>query len=393
MKIHKMLDKICIMSITVILLTQPVSASLTNKQNELNQNKAEISDYKRELQETTNKKNSVEEEIQIIDQKLMKIESELSETEKKLSEKKALVKDKEVELSELEVQLAEKEADRDAHYEDTKDRMVKMYKNKKKGYVQLIFSSDNLTQALNRAEYIKRISKRDEFVMEELKEVVQEVSEKKQAVEETKTVLEKEKTVVQETLTKQQSLQKSVESSRSQKSALVEQLKQTEEGIEKKIDLLEAESKKIEEEIKKLTAQSSLGKYMGGDLIWPVPGHYRLSSQYNPRENPISGKQEFHTGIDIPAPYGKNVVAAGDGTIIYSGVRGGYGNTVMIDHGGGIVTLYGHNSSLVVSVGQKVTKGQTIAKIGSTGYSTGNHCHFEVRKNGTHTNPWNYLED
>ena len=127
--------------------------------------------------------------------------------------------------------------------------------------------------------------------------------------------------------------------------------------------------------------------------MWPVPGYYRISSDYVDRTSPIFGAAEFHTGIDIPASYGEDVVAAADGVVITSGWVNGYGNTVMISHGSGIVTLYGHNSSLVISNGQSVKKGQVIAKIGSTGYSTGNHCHFEVRINGDHTSPWPYLND
>ncbi|MDD3570484.1 MAG: M23 family metallopeptidase [Lachnospiraceae bacterium] len=100
---------------------------------------------------------------------------------------------------------------------------------------------------------------------------------------------------------------------------------------------------------------------------------------------------EFHTGYDIPAPYGSNIVAAEAGTVITASYVRGYGYTVIINHGNGLTTLYGHNSSLVVSVGQTVTRGQVIAKAGSTGNSTGNHCHFEVRVNGSHVSPKGYL--
>ena len=127
--------------------------------------------------------------------------------------------------------------------------------------------------------------------------------------------------------------------------------------------------------------------------MWPVPGNYRVSSGYVDRTSPIFGTAEFHTGIDIPANYGTSVVAAADGVVITAGWVNGYGNTVMISHGSGLVTLYGHNSSLVVSKGDSVKKGQTIAKVGSTGYSTGNHCHFEVRKDGDHVDPNIYLNN
>ena len=151
--------------------------------------------------------------------------------------------------------------------------------------------------------------------------------------------------------------------------------------------------------INQLLAEQSSSKssfvYTGGQLNWPVPSRApsssSLSSGYVTRDRPIGNGSEFHTGYDIPASYGSAVVAAEAGTVIYAGWMSGYGNTVMINHGGGLVTLYGHNSSLTVSKGDTVTRGQQVAKIGSTGNSTGNHCHFEVRVNGSHTSPEPYL--
>ena len=128
-----------------------------------------------------------------------------------------------------------------------------------------------------------------------------------------------------------------------------------------------------------------------GELIWPVPGSSRISSYYGYRVHPIFNTQKFHSGIDIPAPQGSPIVASDSGIVIYSGWQGGYGNVVMISHGNDVVTVYAHNSANVVSVGDYVDAGQTISLCGSTGYSTGPHSHFEVRKNGSTTDPMNWL--
>ncbi len=132
-------------------------------------------------------------------------------------------------------------------------------------------------------------------------------------------------------------------------------------------------------------------KYANGKLVWPVPGYYSISSPFGYRIHPVYKTKKLHTGIDIPAPYGTIGVAAGDGTVIYAGWISGYGNSVIIDHGGGISTLYAHNSSILVSKGKSVKKGEPVVKLGSTGLVTGVNLHFEVRINGTPVDPEPYV--
>ena len=159
----------------------------------------------------------------------------------------------------------------------------------------------------------------------------------------------------------------------------------------------EQESARIESELR--NSSSNGGGVYNGVMAWPVPGFFRVSSPYGYRIHPIFGTRKLHTGIDIgrngdQAIDGAAIVAAGDGTVIYAGYRGGYGNTVMIDHGDGVVTLYAHQRSggIKVGNGESVSKGERIGTVGSTGYSTGAHLHFEVRVNGSPVNPMNYLQ-
>ena len=126
-----------------------------------------------------------------------------------------------------------------------------------------------------------------------------------------------------------------------------------------------------------------------GAMIWPLAG--TVTSEFGWRIHPITGAQRFHSGVDIGGDYGQSIHAAQSGTVEYAGWISGYGNAVIINHGGGITTLYGHNQSLAVSEGQSVSQGQTIAYCGSTGNSTGPHCHFEVRQNGEPVSPYAYL--
>ena len=125
-----------------------------------------------------------------------------------------------------------------------------------------------------------------------------------------------------------------------------------------------------------------------GSFGWPVPSCTYITSKFGPRYHPVTGAyQSTHTGLDIGASHGATIVASDGGTVTTAGVKGGYGNCVMIDHGNGYYTLYGHMSSIAVSVGQSVSKGDTIGYVGSTGVSTGPHCHFEIRVNGVCTDP------
>ena len=126
-----------------------------------------------------------------------------------------------------------------------------------------------------------------------------------------------------------------------------------------------------------------------GSFVWPCSGP--ITSYYGWRVHPIFGTRKYHSGMDIAVDTGTPIHAAAAGVIVYSGWMGGYGYAIMIDHGGGLVTIYGHNSSLAVGEGQRVSQGQVVAYAGSTGYSTGPHCHFEVRLHGEVTEPLNYL--
>jgi len=174
------------------------------------------------------------------------------------------------------------------------------------------------------------------------------------------------------------------------KRSVLGQLRNERDDLQEELAAMERESSNIESQIRAYMATSG-GKvtpHVGGFLL-PVNG--RFSSPYGYRVHPISHSRKLHTGQDIAAPSGTPIKAAGSGVVISAGWRNGYGNTVIIDHGGGKSTLYGHCSRLFVSSGQRVSMGQHIAAVGSTGYSTGPHLHFEVRINGSPVNPRRYF--
>ncbi|MEG0952046.1 MAG: peptidoglycan DD-metalloendopeptidase family protein [Niameybacter sp.] len=366
-----------IWALIMLVGVMPLNASnLSNKKNDLQEAQQNIKDSKSQLTQVEQEKVQLEQEVDALDKKIIAAEDKLLEIATNLETKKDEV---EIAKDELEAATEKKEY----QYEATKDRMVQMYKNEKSGYIELIFSSGSLSELLNRAQYIKVISGYDNQLIDEYRKQEEVINEKK-------ITLESEQKAIESLHTSQAVAMKDLESMRADKNKKIDQKKSRASQLQEEIDEMEELSKEIEKEITRLT-QASTVKYTGGKFEWPVPGHYRISSQYNPRNNPISGIAEFHQGIDIPAPYGKAVNAAANGQVIVAGWVRGFGNTVMVDHGNDIVSIYGHNSSVIVNVGEYVTKGQQVARIGSTGNSTGNHCHFEVRINGRHTSPWNYL--
>ena len=167
------------------------------------------------------------------------------------------------------------------------------------------------------------------------------------------------------------------------------ELNASEKTLSDSIDKLQQQADSLVAQIRAASSSSSTSKYTGGTMAWPLPGFYTITSPFGNRLHPVLGVYKMHTGVDIAGSgcNGKNVVAAADGTVITAGWISGYGNTVIIDHGGGITTLYGHSQRLLVSKGQKVTRGQAIMFVGMTGYATGPHLHFEVRENGKYVNP------
>lgn len=278
-----------------------------------------------------------------------------------------------------------------------------MYENGSVGYIQVILDSQNFSDFLKRVEYINRLMEYDRNVLTEyqnteqmISDKVVEISEQKEEIEDLTDQQKAKKRTLDENIVLKNNLVKQLSS---EEATYMQQIKDLEEADKDVTALInkaqqEAAARKAAQQAPKTTGASSNKVYSsaGGQFAYPVPAYgLRVNSPYGYRSSPISGKSEFHTGVDLKATMGTDIVAAEAGTVIFSGNKGGYGKTIIIDHGNGISTLYAHNSQLVVSVGQTVQRGQVVSKAGTTGYSTGVHLHFEVRINGKHTNPLPYI--
>ncbi len=263
-------------------------------------------------------------------------------------------------------------------------RIKDIYENGSVSYLEVILDSEDFGDLLDRFEYMKAIVEQDSKLLEEIETKQAEIRQKKAELAAKRAKIEDLKASTEEA--KQENEVQKEEHARMLDKAKDDLAKFTDE-IDK---LEEAESRKMADIIRLRQLQDT--KPMGkGVMLWPAPGHSRISSPYGWRTHPILRVKKFHRGIDIPAPTGSAVKAAQTGKVIFSGWMNGYGNVIVLDHGGQVSTLYAHLSQRNVNVGSSVEKGDIIAEVGSTGRSTGPHLHFEVRQGGEPVNPVPYL--
>ena len=349
--------------------------SLDELKKKKNQTTEQMNEVKKEMKNLENQTKDVSRQIEELDKKMDIAAVQLEKVEGDLNQLNKEIDKTQLELEEAEGKISEKQ--------DTfNSRLRVMYKKGSVGYLEVLLSSANIRDFLSRKAMIQSIANHDV-------ELIKYMKEQRDIVKNKKTELQAKRASVEATKIKLEDSKKELAKATRAKENLMIELEKDHKLAEEQYDSLVKQAKDIESEI--IKRQRVDGPYSGGTMGWPVPGHTRISSPYGYRIHPVFKTRKLHTGIDIPAPSGTTVAAASDGTVIYSGTLGGYGKTIMIDHGGGVVTLYGHNSSLTVSEGTTVKRGNTIAKVGSTGISTGPHCHFEVRKNGGYVDPMPYL--
>ena len=340
-------------------------------QNRLNQ---QIKQTQSSINKVKNERKTVAMAIEDLDKRLNQAEDELSSVENQLFQL-----ENQIALTTRELERASTEAANQK--ELLKKRVRVMYENGNAGYMSVILNSTSFSEFISNVDFLKKIISFDMNLLNKMKSYRDSVEEKK-----TKLASElEEKERLKNEIGKKK---EQVETTKQVKEMTLKEILSDLKELERQEDKLLEQSKEI---AKKIVELQSKEKYIGGELGWPAPGYYKITSQYGNRNHPILKKKKMHTGIDIAVPSGTSVIAANAGKVIYSGYNGGYGNTVIIDHGGKISTLYAHNSKLLVKVGDKVEKGKVISKSGSTGLSTGPHLHFEVRENGQHVDPMKYL--
>lgn len=318
-------------------------------------------DKQQELNQINEEKKDVKEDMEALTSSIKEQQAEVDKLERSIDQKQD-----EIDVAQADIEQTIKDIEK--QQEGLNQRLRNMYKNGSVGYLDVLLGSNSVSEFLTNLELIQRIYKGDEATLRTLERQHEELEQKRAALKTEKEALNQQKAEAEE---KQTALQ------------------QDKDALQAKLDELNAQAEAISDEIAAL--QNPEKVYTGGQFMWPTTATY-ITSPFGFRIHPVTGVYTGHTGVDIGCSYGSPVYAAADGTVILASTSyGGYGVAVVIDHGSGISTLYGHNDHLKVSVGQQVKRGQVIAASGSSGVSTGPHLHFEVRINGQYVDPMQYF--
>lgn len=363
------------MSVWAEEISEDDKVKIKEKQAELEQIQDQMGSKKQRVDQARQKARNAHQELREVESALAVVEGELSQIQGNLSKVEDKISENEDFLHQAEIRLGERT---DAY----NLRVRNIYMHGQVNYLDVLLGAKDFSDFTTRFELLMRIIRNDISLIKEIKQDRAEVKSQQDKLQVDKMEMRK---LRDEAMAKKEV----VASHRQQRRVVFEQAATERNQEEREYNDLMATSQRITEMIKRLEAGGkAIGKGTGA-MQWPVRGP--ITSPFGWRTHPIFGTQKFHSGIDIASDYGVPVAAADEGVVISSGWLGGYGYAVIIDHGSGTSTLYAHNSELHVRVGDAVYKGQTIALIGSTGYSTGPHCHFEVRRHGETVNPLNYL--
>jgi murein DD-endopeptidase MepM/ murein hydrolase activator NlpD len=356
-------------------------ASLDEVQNEIIQTNKKLAETKQKEKSVLGTLVKTQQELEQIDHNLANLNNRIGNTEQQITMITAQVNQAEAELNNVETQLSGRK-------EILNKRLRTLYMHGYQGWLVYLVNGKDFTDFITRFETVGRFARIDINMIQGLQNQQKLIIEKKQEIVQKQQELsnQKELFVQLKDQNKEALNNKLAVSQKKQKELEIIQGSRSE--LEKALNELEQTSKQIEAEIRQYQEknQTNLGT---GKYIWPVRG--RVVQNFGWRMHPILHKREFHTGLDIAIEYGTPILAADSGVVIFAGYNGGYGKMLLIDHGSDFTTLYGHTSVLLVDKGQTVVKGQVVAKVGTTGLSTGPHLHFEIRKNGTPVNPRDYL--
>jgi len=398
--------------LTLVLALSVVAPALGATSADLEASRQKAADARKAAAAAQATADKLATEVKALDDKIAGLESKVAELNPQISQATSRTGKLKAEVEQLRAKVEQKQAeiervqaDYDVQQGLLNARLATSYKQGDLFYLDMLLGSKDISDLIARSTLVQRVIESDQDIAAQLQSTKTELEKRKAEINRTLNDVQVKRTeaeLVEKNLktmrSKRQAVVDEQEGVQNQKSAMMSENAANAARLRKLAEAEEAEARSIEKELGLLSTGG--GGHYNGVMAWPVPGFYRITSPYGPRICPFHGR-EVHPGIDVgrntdpeKAINGAALVAAGDGTVIYAGNRGSYGNTVMIDHGDGLVTLYAHQQSggIRVSKGDTVVKGQRIGTVGSTGNSTGPHLHFETRVNGRAINPMKYVD-
>lgn len=373
-----------------------VSASAAS-QSDVDALKEKLEDQAAEKEKLQNELDSIDTEKATVKEQIEALDAQINSTEEQIGLQNDLIDSLEEMIAQKEEELAEAQKKEEEQYEKFKTRVRVMYEQGETSYLEVLLSADDLSDFLSKYEIVSQIAEYDKNLFEELKALKEEIAQTKSELEEdrqqaenVRKELEVSKSELDTQLANRSQAMKELESAAEEVKASFAEIEAEEDAINAQIDKIvkemEAEAeRKRQEQAAQGGGSTSTGTTQVGDYTYPLPSGYRyVTSKFGYRNHPVTGVYKLHTGVDISAPNGTAIYAAQSGTVIIAGYSSAWGNYVVINHGGGVTTLYAHMSKILTTKGATVSAGTQIGRVGSTGYSTGNHLHFEVRQNGSY---------
>lgn len=383
---RKVITLLTVFLISIFSMSICFADDLNDAQGKLNSSKSKIGDLNSKISDIKKQKTDVTTEINSMDQQMNDIQKKIDDYNSKIASKQG-----EIKVATDELDKTEEDFKKQKQLYATRIRA--MYMNGSAGYLEILLSADSFSDFVSRADVVKKVMNYDRSIIQKIKDKQKQIEDKKKVLVADNAQLVK----LQKDTTTQKNQMSGMEN---QKKQLFAKLDSNQKTLEDEVAAEKKSSDALSSQIKSILASrastsgnssrgGSSGTYSGSkSAVLKVGGP--ITCPFGPRIHPITGRYEIHTGVDIGVPTGTAVFAMSSGTVIISEGGGAYGNHVVIDHGSGITSLYGHCSKLLVSVGQHVSAGQEIAISGSTGWSTGPHLHFEVDVNGNPVNPMPY---
>ena len=364
---------VSILSLKNIVDAQNIS-DLQNQKNELQEQITEateqIEDLQIELTENLEQLNNLNFKISTYEQEIVSLEEELS---------KILI-----EIEEISVKLNLIEENYNTQKEALANRIVALYEAGDILYLDVLLNSNSVSEFVSNYFLIGEIVKYDN-------ELLETIETQKIQIETIKNTLTNRKESLDSIKENKEKTAISLENSKIIRNSYIAKLSEDEKAMQEKINKYQTELNSLDAQITLLTSLNLGEDFVGGEFIWPAPGYSTITSKFGMRYHPVLKVNNLHKGTDIAMPTGSYIIASNDGLVIKSMYTTGYGNMVMIDHGGGITTLYAHGSEIIAQTGDTVKRGDLIMKAGSTGWSTGPHLHFEVRINGAPMDAMEFL--